>query len=319
MRPAKKLFPSQHRALFLGAIAAAVLIATYSSWSLVGAPAKPKYATVKVVRADVENSVLATGVLQAIQQVDVGTRVSGQLKKLHATLGGHVRAGDLLAEIDPILPENELRAAQANLANLEAQKRSALARLRRSRLELERQRGMIKGEATSRRELEIAEEQSQADAASLAALEAQIAQAKSQVDIASANLSYTKITAPIEGEVVAILTQEGQTVVATQIVPVILKLARLDEMTIKTQVSEADILGVKVGQKVFFTVMGDPDKRYDGCCEMSNSPHRAIRNQLRRKAERNRQVRRRAAARGRRCFTAHGSTFPIPNTFCASA
>src|SRR5208337_1067088 len=96
--------------------------------------------------------------------------------------------------------------------------------------------------------LEAAEEQFAADEAGLAALDAQIAQAKSQVDIAKANLSYTRITAPIDGEVVGVLTQEGQTVVAAQIVPVILKLARLDAMTIKTQVSEADVIGVKVGQ-----------------------------------------------------------------------
>ena len=79
---------------------------------------------------------------------------------------------------------------------------------------------------------------------------------------AEANLSYTKIVAPIDGEVVAILTKEGQTVVAAQIVPVILKLAKLDAMTVKTQISEADVLNVKAGQPVSFTIMGEPDKRY---------------------------------------------------------
>jgi membrane fusion protein, macrolide-specific efflux system len=245
-------------------IAIAVLAAGYFALRFLSSSPPPQYLTAKVVRADIENSVLATGTMQAIRQVDVGTRVTGQLKSLKAKLGDHVRAGDSLAEIDPVLQENELRAAQANLANLEAQKRSAVARLRRSKLEFERQRGMIKGEATSRRDLESAEAQSQADEASLAALDAQIAQAKSQVDIANANLSYTKVTAPIDGEVVGVLTQEGQTVVAAQIVPVILKLARLDAMTIRTQVSEADVINVKVGQPVSFTIMGDPDKRYSG-------------------------------------------------------
>ena len=224
----------------------------------------PQYLTARVARADIENSVLATGTVQAIRQVDVGTRVTGQLKSLKVKLGDHVRDGDPLAEIDPVLQENELRAAQANLANLEAQKRSAVAKLRRSKLEFERQRGMIKGAATSRRDLESAEAQSLADEASLVALDAQIAQAKSQTEIANANLSYTKITAPIEGEVVGVLTQEGQTVVAAQIVPVILKLARLDAMTIRTQVSEADVINVQVGQPVSFTIMGDPDKHYSG-------------------------------------------------------
>ncbi|TRL32749.1 efflux RND transporter periplasmic adaptor subunit [Methylosinus sporium] len=216
------------------------------------------------MRQDVENNVLATGTLQAIRQVDVGTRVSGQLKSLKVKLGEHVQEGQLLAEIDPILPENELRAAQANLTALDAQRRSAVAKARRSKLELDRQRGMIVKSVTSRRDFEAAEAQSLADEASVIAFDAQIAQAKSQADIAAANLGYTKITAPIEGEVVGVLTQEGQTVVAAQIVPVILKLARLDAMTVRTQVSEADVINVKVGQKVSFTVMGDPDKHYPG-------------------------------------------------------
>jgi macrolide-specific efflux system membrane fusion protein len=223
-----------------------------------------RYATTLVTRQDVENNVLATGTLQAIRQVDVGTRVTGQMKSLKVKLGDHVQEGQLLAEIDPILPENELRAAEANLVALDAQRRSAIAKARRSKLELDRQRGMIGKSVTSRRDLEAAEAQALADEASIAALDAQIAQAKSRVDIAGANLGYTKITAPIEGEVVGVLTQEGQTVVAAQIVPVILKLARLDAMTVRTQVSEADVINVKVGQKVSFTVMGDPDKHYPG-------------------------------------------------------
>ncbi|MFY9831804.1 MAG: efflux RND transporter periplasmic adaptor subunit, partial [Methylocystis sp.] len=243
-------------------LGAAILIGGYflSRWWF--AQAAPHYLTAKVARATLESDVLATGTLQAIRQVDVGTRATGQLTSLKVKLGHHVQAGDLLAEIDPILPENDLRAQKANLANLEAQKRAAEARLRKSKLEYVRQRGLIGGAATSRRDLESADAQSQADEAGLAALEAQIAQARAQTDFAATNLSYTRITAPIEGEVVAILTQEGQTVVATQIVPVILKLANLDAMTVKTQVSEADVIKVHVGQPVSFTILGDQDKRY---------------------------------------------------------
>ncbi len=245
-------------------IGAIVLGVGYFLFHWLFAQAAPQYLTAKVVRATLESTVLATGSLQAIRQVDVGTRVTGQLKSLKAKLGDHVRAGDLLAEIDPVLPENDLRAAQASLANLEAQKRSAAARLRKSRFELERQKGLIGGAATSRRDLESADAQLQADEASIAALDAQIAQARAQIDIAAANLGYTKITAPIDGEVVAILTQEGQTVVAAQIVPVILKLANLDAMTVKTQISEADVIRVHVDQPVSFTILGDQDKRYFG-------------------------------------------------------
>ena len=228
---------------------------------LLAAPA-PQYLIAKAARVTLESNVLATGTLQAIRQVDVGTRATGQVTSLKVKLGDHVHGGDLLAEIDPLLARNDLRSAKANLANLEAQKRGAAAQLIKSRLEFERQKGMIGGSATSRRNLELAEAQRQADDATNGSLDAQIAQARAQIATAETNLGYTRITAPIDGEVVAIVTSEGQTVVAAQIVPVILKLANLDAMTVKTQVSEADVIRVHVGQPVSFTIMGDPDTRY---------------------------------------------------------
>ena len=243
-------------ALLGAALAAAYLI---SAWTSRAPP--PKYSTTKIGRLDIEDIVLAAGVLQPIQQVDVGTRATGQLVSLKVKLGDHVRAGDLLAEIDALIQTNELRAQQDNIASLEAKERAGLARSRKARLELERQQGLIHGAATSHRDLESAEAQAQADEADLASLQAQIAQAKSLVKTAEANLSFTRIIAPIDGEVVAILTKEGQTVVAAQIVPVILKLAKLDAMTVKTQISEADVVNVKVGQPVSFTIIGEPDKR----------------------------------------------------------
>ncbi|WP_018268637.1 efflux RND transporter periplasmic adaptor subunit [Methylosinus sp. LW4] len=243
--------------IILGLTIPALLI-----WRLLASEPPIRYETARAIRQDIENFVLATGTLQAIRQVDVGTRVTGQLKSLKVGLGEHVHEGQLLAEIDPVLPASELRAARASLANLEAQRTSAISNARRSELELARQRGMMAKSATSRRDFENAEAQALSDKANVLALAAQIDQAESQVDIASANLAYTKITAPIDGDVVGVLAQEGQTVVAAQIVPVLLKLARLDSMTVRTQISEADVINVKVGQRVSFGVMGDSDKRY---------------------------------------------------------
>lgn len=255
-----KILASKPPAVLAALSAGAVVVYLLFAWS--GHAPPPQYATAKVGRLDIEDTVLAAGVLQPIQQVDVGTRATGQLKSLRVKLGDRVRAGDLLGEIDSLLQDNELRAQQANIANLEAKERAASARLRKAKLELERQQGLIHGAATSRRDLESAEAEVQADEAEIVSLGAQIAQAKSVAKTAEANLSYTKIMAPIDGEVVAILTKEGQTVVAAQIVPVILKLAKLDAMTVKTQISEADVVNVKAGQPVSFTIMGEPDKRH---------------------------------------------------------
>jgi macrolide-specific efflux system membrane fusion protein len=240
-------------------LAAAVLV-----MKIVAAPAPIDYLTERAARVDLETSVLATGVLQAVRQVDVGTRVTGQLKSLRVVLGDHVRASDLLAIIDPVLPENELRSQQANLARLEADRRASVARQKKSRLELDRQKGMVKRDATSGRDFQAAEAQLTADEESIASLDAQITQARVLIETAAANLAYTKITAPIDGDVVAILTREGQTVVAAQIVPVILKLADLAAMTIKTQISEGDVTRVRVGQSVSFAIMSEPDRSFSG-------------------------------------------------------
>lgn len=240
-------------------LAAAFLVARF-----IFTPAPVEYLTEKVARVDLETSVLATGALQATRQVDVGTRVTGQLKSLRVALGDHVKTGDLLAIIDPVLPENDLRSQQANLSRLEADRRAAIARQKKSKLEFDRQKGMIRGDATSRRDLQAAEAQLTADEESIASLDAQITQARIQIETAAANLGYTKITAPIDGDVVAILTREGQTVVASQIVPVILKLADLDAMTVKTQISEGDVTRVRVGQSVSFSIMSEPGMSFSG-------------------------------------------------------
>ncbi len=254
---------SRLRSIPLLALAAALLGIYLERERLFSSPA-PRYVTAMVKRADLENVVLATGTLQPIRQVDVGTRATGQVKSLKAKLGDHVRAGDLLAEIDPVLAESALQEAQAKLDDLDAQKRSAATKLRKSRLESERQHGLLRGAATSYRDVETADAQRQADEASLTSLDAQISQARSRIKTETANVSYTKILAPIDGDVVAVLTQEGQTVVASQIVPEILKLAQLDRMIVKTQIGEADIDGVKIGQSASFVTMSDPVKRYYG-------------------------------------------------------
>lgn len=88
--------------------------------------------------------------------------------------------------------------------------------------------------------------------------------ARINVDTARVTLGFTKVIAPIDGTVVAIDTQEGQTVNAVQSAPTIVKLADLDTMTVKAQISEADVMRVKAGQRTYFTTLGDPEKRYEG-------------------------------------------------------
>jgi len=228
----------------------------------VQAPAKaPQYITAQVERADIENAVLATGVLEGIKQVDVGAQVSGQLKSLKVKLGDKVTQGQWLAEIDPLVLRNTLRQAEVDEQKLQAQRRSTLAQLKQAKGVYERYRELQIDASVSRQEYEKAEADYQVQQAAVGSLDAQIRSAQVEIDTARVNLGYTRINAPITGHVVGIVTQEGQTVIANQLAPVLLKLANLDTMTVKAQVSEADVIHITPGQAVYFTILGE-DKRY---------------------------------------------------------
>ena len=227
-------------------------------------PEPVEFMTVPVTRQDISETVLATGSLEGRKQVNVGAQVSGQLQQLKVKLGDSVSKGQLLAVIDPVIPQNDLRDAEAALDNVLAQKQAKQALLKQYRLELQRQRTMRGQDASAQADLEQAEAALAQTQAELRALDAQTRQAHIKVDTAKANLGYTQISAPMDGVVIAIVTEEGQTVVSSQSAPTILKLADLDTMTVKAEISEADVIRVQPGQATRFTILGDPDTQYQG-------------------------------------------------------
>ncbi|WDR35223.1 efflux RND transporter periplasmic adaptor subunit [Pseudomonas serboccidentalis] len=222
-----------------------------------------KYLTTTVTVEDLEETVLASGTVKPFQQVSVGAQVNGQLKSLKAGLGDTVRQGQLLAEIDPLLPQNELLKSRAALLSVRAQYKARQAMIRQYELDFRRKQSLVASEAGSRADLEIAEAQLQSSRAELASLAAQISQAEIEIRIAEVNLGYTRISAPMDGEVIAVVTKQGQTVVSAQSVPTLLILARLDRMTVEARISEADVVRVKPGQAVSFSILGDPDRRFE--------------------------------------------------------
>ncbi len=242
----------------------ALSCAGLAAWRIFPSETKTEYITATAERMDIEECVLASGTLEAVKTVAVGAQVSGQLKKLHVALGDRVNKGDLLAEIDPVLQQNTLKSSEAELANVRAQKRSRQAMLAQYELALRRQQQMIAGDASARADLENAQAQVDSTRAEIAALEAKIRQSQVSIDTAKANLGYTRIIAPMDGVVIAIVTEEGQTVVSAQTATTILKLANLDTMTVKAEISEADVTKVKPGQKVWFNILGEPDMRIYG-------------------------------------------------------
>ena len=221
-----------------------------------------RYVTAPVTRGDIEQTVIATGTLEARNLVSVGAQVSGRVVSLKVDLGDAVTQGQLIAEIDSLPQQNALRNAEAGLATLRAQRTARVAALKQAELTFKRQQEMMSADATSRAEYEAAEATLASTRADITALDAQIEQGSIQVDTARLNLGYTKILAPMDGTVVAVVTKEGQTVNANQSAPTIVKLAELSTLTIKAQISEADVVKVKPSQKVWFTILGEPDRRY---------------------------------------------------------
>lgn len=228
---------------------------------------KPKenqaqYITADVSYNDIENSVLATGILQATKMVSVGAQVSGQVKKMYVQLGDQVKAGQLIAQIDSVRQENELKTAVASIQNQQAQLAVKQANLAKVAAEYQRQQAMFSQDATSRSDLESALASYKTAQADIDAINAQIEQSRLTLSTAKENLGYTRIVAPMDGTVVAIVTEEGQTVNSNQSAPTIVKLARLNTMTVKAEISEADVMKVAKGQTVYFTTLGNSEKKH---------------------------------------------------------
>ena len=256
-----KIIPPSRRFWLIAA--ALLLVAGAIVYLFKPSAAAPRLLTATARIADLEDSVLASGAIEAFEQVSVGAQVSGQLKTLKVALGDDVKKGQLVAEIDSLTQQNTLRTAEAELANVEAQKRAKQALLRQYELAFERQKTMLAQDAGSRGDYEAAEATLATTRAEIAALDAQIRQAAISVDTARVNLGYTQIVSPIAGKVVAIVTKQGQTVNANQSAPTIIKVAQLDRVTVKAEISEADVTRVKAGQRVYFTILGEPDRRYE--------------------------------------------------------
>ncbi|CAI0693517.1 efflux RND transporter periplasmic adaptor subunit [Serratia ficaria] len=237
-------------------------IALFLYFRTQGAADAPRYITAVAQTRDLEQTVLADGTLAAQKQVSVGAQVSGQIKALHVALGDRVRKGQLVAEIDDLTQQNALQDAEAALKNIRAQRASKLATLRNDQLGYRRQRSIVARGVGVPADYDAARAALEATRADIEALDAQTVQAKIAVNTAQVNLGYTKITSPIDGTIVALPVEAGQTVNAVQSAPTLVKVAQLDTMTIEAQISEADVVKVKTGMPVYFTILGEPAKRY---------------------------------------------------------
>ncbi|MGE8684720.1 MAG: MacA family efflux pump subunit [Acinetobacter sp.] len=254
--------PKIKPAKLIVAIIAALAIAVTAWHFFKPKDVQPQYISAEVSRGNIENSVLATGVLEATKMVSVGAQVSGQVKRMYVQLGDEVKQGQLIAQIDSVRQENDLKTAEASIKNQQAQLAVKQATLAKVEAEYNRQQAMYAQDATSRAELESALASYKTAQADIAAMNAQIEQSRLTLATAKEDLGYTQIVAPMDGTIVAIVTEEGQTVNANQSAPTIVKLAKLDTMTIKAEISEADVMKVQEGQSVYFTTLGDSETKH---------------------------------------------------------
>lgn len=219
--------------------------------------------TYLVTRGTITRSVAALGLIEPRVFVDVGSQVSGQLRRVDVAVGDRVAKGDQLAEIDPRIYETRVAGDEAKLRNLKAQADQARAERDLARLRDTRIRQLVAANAASREDADTSAANLRIAEARVAAIEAQISEAQSTLDGDRTNLSYTRILAPIDGTVVSQTSVVGQTLNASQTSPIILRLADLATMTVRAQVAEADVVRLRPGQTVRFSTLGQPERLWE--------------------------------------------------------
>lgn len=219
--------------------------------------------TVAVSIGDIEETVLASGVIEASTLVSVGAEVSGSIETLNVALGDTVKAGDVVAKIASRDQEVAVKSAEASLANISAQRKQQAASLDQARVDLERAEKLRPQELISDADYQTAQLAVTTAEAQLEALDAQVQQAELTVESAKLDLERTTIVAPIDGTVVSVEVEAGQSLNANSSTPTVVKIANLDKMVVKAEISEADVPRVEAGQRVYFTILGDPDSQID--------------------------------------------------------
>jgi len=212
---------------------------------------EPSYRTEPVSRGDIKLSVTATGTVNAVTTVLVGTQISGTIKNLYADFNSRVKKGQLIALIDPEMLEAQSAQARANVEKADATFRDADRTLKRNR-------ELFARNLIPRSDLDTAE--TNYDGA-----RAQLEQARAALKVSETNLRYTRILSPVDGIVISRNVDIGQTVAASFQTPTLFTIAQdLTKMQIDTNVAESDIGMVKVGQDVDFTVDAYPDTTFKG-------------------------------------------------------
>jgi HlyD family secretion protein len=235
---------------------------------------KPEYKTETVTRGSIVAQVIASGTVNPVTLVQVGSQVSGTIIKLYADYNSQVRKGQVIAQIDPALFQAKVDQAEADLKNAQALLEKEKANLAEAQRLVQRYKTLFEDQMISRMEVDQAETKLEVSRATVKAIQAQIEQAQANLRTARTNLNYTTIRSPVNGIVVARNVDVGQTVAASLQAPTLFTIAQdLREMEVHTSVDEADIGKVRVGQSATFTVDAYPLETFKAeVAQIRNAP-----------------------------------------------
>jgi HlyD family secretion protein len=229
---------------------------------------EPTVTTLPVSRGDVAETVQATGTLEAVTTVDVGTQVSGVVQELYADFNSIVRKGQVIARLDPSILETQIESQKANVVRAEADVERLKVQLTDAQQKLERAQAMFKRELVPKTDLEAAEIAVKSADAQIKSSEASLSQSRASLNQAKVNLGYTVIQSPIDGIVISRSVDPGQTVASSMNAPTLYVIAAdLSKMQVVANIDEAEIGRMRPGQHVDFRVDAYPTDQFTGTVE----------------------------------------------------
>jgi len=262
------------RNLILTALCLLVAAAGYAYWRSTDDEAKDGYVTEKIERGTIASTVTATGTVNPVTTVQVGTYVSGPIQAIYVDYNSPVKKGQLVAKIDPAPFAVKVRQAEADVANARAKVQKDLADLELKKLTLRRNQDLRAKNLISQNDVDTAKSNYDQAVAQLALDRASVQQTEAALQAARINLSYTDITSPVDGVVVSRNVDVGQTVAASFQTPTLFLIAQdLTKMQVDTNVSESDIGDIRQGLAASFTVDAYPAKPFHGTvAQVRNAP-----------------------------------------------
>lgn len=244
-----------------------IAVVAIAAWLLSGGKKKEKvdFVTEKVTKTNIQNSITATGTIEAVTSVTVGTQVSGIVNKLFVDYNSEVKKGQVIAELDKTNLISTLNSSKANLQSAQANLQSAQASMNYQLANYNRYKTLYNKGLVSADEYESARLAYQQAKEQTASARQSVNSAQEEVQRAQTNLGYATITSPIDGVVISKSVEEGQTVAASFSTPELFTIAKdLTNMQVIADVDEADIGDVAVGERVSFTVDAYPNDTFEG-------------------------------------------------------